>query len=255
MRVARLVALCVVASLIIVTLMIFGLSEIGVVKAGELGETLEIAVPMAAAVPLLISFPVIWKILSMADELAEAKAELQRLSETDHLTGLLNRRGFDLAAQRLIERAKSDRVPVAMIACDIDHFKAINDTYGHAAGDVVISRVAHLIRDEIENCPMLDYCAGRMGGEEYAVLLSGVPIRPLAAYAERIRRRCGAEPVRAESAFIAVTVSIGIGVASHRDASLTDLMEIADRGLYRAKSDGRNRVGHEAGMAGRAAVA
>ena len=255
MKVAKLTFVCVIASMVITASISIALVELGLIAKESLRRALSIGLPISFAAPLLISVPVCWVMLSMADELARAKAELQHLSETDHLTGLLNRRGFEQAAARLIERARRGGRPVAVIACDIDRFKVINDTYGHAAGDAVIVRVADLIRDEIENCAVPDYCVGRMGGEEYAVLLDGVPIRPLCRYAERIRRRCGAEPVQTEGPTVPLTVSIGIGVASHRDAALADLLAIADRGLYRAKTEGRNRVGHEAGPAGRPALA
>ena len=239
MKVAKLTLVCVIASMVITASISIALVELGLIAKESLRRALSIGLPISFAAPLLISVPVCWAMLSMADE----------------LTGLLNRRGFEQAAARLIERARRGGRPVAVIACDIDRFKVINDTYGHAAGDAVIVRVADFIRDEMENCAVPDYCVGRMGGEEYAVLLDGVPIRPLCRYAERIRRRCGAEPVQTEGPPVPLTVSIGIGVASHRDAALADLLAIADRGLYRAKTEGRNRVGHEAGPAGRPCVA
>lgn len=241
-QVAGLAMLCVIASMFLVYAMMIGLAAIGVIPPGELAETLQIGMPMAAAVPLFVSVPVCWTILSMADELAAAKAELQRLAATDHLTGLLNRRGFETAAETMISEAGADDGPFAALIFDIDHFKAINDTHGHAVGDAVIRCVTARLMTVLEQLGAADMCAGRVGGEEFAVIIRGFPIRPVLALAERVRAQCSAGPVIADGIEVPVTVSVGVALATRADVDLDGLIATADAGLYRAKREGRDRV-------------
>jgi diguanylate cyclase (GGDEF)-like protein len=173
-------------------------------------------------------------------------------ARVDALTGLLNRRGLD---ERLaVEQARSARepepVPVAVAAFDIDHFKEVNDRHGHAAGDRVLSVLGHVLHDETRATDV----AARVGGEEFVAVLPDAGREAATELAERVRRRLSAElaaPVSASASARAsagdpappsdVTVSVGVA-ADVLPGELALLFAMADRALYRAKHEGRDRV-------------
>jgi diguanylate cyclase (GGDEF)-like protein len=170
-----------------------------------------------------------------AVEMLDHIALIRRLSETDTLTGLYNRRYFfDRAGQFLIRSAEAGRTPcVAMM--DIDHFKAVNDTYGHGAGDAVLVDVARALADAFPERAIVS----RFGGEEFCVLTSLAPGEPPARAFDALRARIESATTHAGDAAIRVTISIG--VACDADA-LDALIKLADHRLYAAKNSGRNRV-------------
>jgi diguanylate cyclase len=162
------------------------------------------------------------------------------LSSRDALTGLANRRAFNLALARETDRVARSGEPALLLALDIDHFKRVNDRHGHAAGDEVIRAVAAALLDSVR--PM-DFVA-RIGGEEFAIILPSCPSAFGETVAERIRRRVAATPVRvAPGQQVSVSVSVGGAYAPQWVRSKPSLwMERADQQLYRAKALGRNLV-------------
>ncbi|MCJ2017129.1 diguanylate cyclase [Methylobacterium sp. E-065] len=170
--------------------------------------------------------------LRAAERLTTMQEELIRLAETDPLTGALNRRAFFNRAR--IAAAQNGRPGgVSAILADIDHFKRINDRYGHDVGDLAITAVADLIAG--------GGIGGRLGGEEFALILPGCCIADATAWAERLRASVQDLRIRAGNA--TVTLSCSFGVSSWIDGdSVEALMKRADIALYAAKSGGRNRV-------------
>jgi diguanylate cyclase (GGDEF)-like protein len=165
-----------------------------------------------------------------------ADEESARLATTDPLTGVFNRRTFiELAEQEL---ARSDRAstPLSIMMLDLDHFKRVNDTFGHLAGDEVLVAFTRLVRD----CVRRGDLVVRYGGEEFCVLLPATPLSAASALAERIRARCAERPLTSKA--FKVTVSIGVTATDGADTKLTHLLARADEALYRAKDEGRNRV-------------
>jgi diguanylate cyclase (GGDEF)-like protein len=164
--------------------------------------------------------------------------EVNRRAETDALTGLANRRRFDESLQR--ELSHSDRFghPVSLVLVDIDHFKRVNDSHGHEAGDAVLRSIARTLADGVRT---VDLCA-RFGGEELAILLPQTTAAGAFELADRLRRRIAGRPIRYNDGEITVTASFG--VASYPDVVRTRdaLFPAADAALYRAKHDGRNCV-------------
>ena len=152
----------------------------------------------------------------------------------DHLTPLLNRRGFEEEANRRLVGLHG--APAGLIFCDIDRFKAINDGYGHAAGDAVIRAVGELVAGELRR----EDCAGRIGGEEFVILLARGKLEDARVLAERLRARIGMLEVPPLAAG-ALAASFGIAEAGP-DEPLDEVMERADEMLYRAKRGGRNQV-------------
>lgn len=173
-----------------------------------------------------------------AAQFADDLRALRKLADTDPLTNLMNRRAFLATGHDALEYFKRYERPLAVLVIDIDHFKAVNDTHGHAAGDAAIRRVGELIESAIRVTDK----AARFGGEEFVVLLREVDELSARAFAERIRSVIEQTPVDYGSQTINVTVSIGLALANSADRDIDDTIERADRGLYMAKSTGRNRV-------------
>jgi diguanylate cyclase (GGDEF)-like protein len=162
------------------------------------------------------------------------------ISSRDALTGLANRRSFELALAREIDRVARAGEPALLLALDIDHFKSVNDTHGHASGDLVLKAVANALLDCVRPMDMV----ARVGGEEFAIVMPNCPATFGEAVAERVRRRIEAMPVSIGlSQQIHVSVSIGGAFAPQWVRSSPTLwIERADIQLYRAKAQGRNRV-------------
>ncbi len=173
-----------------------------------------------------------WVIREQAEALRLVLVEVDRTARTDALTGLFNRRHFyDEAATR------SGRVSVIIL--DVDHFKAINDRYGHTTGDQVLRELARRVETAVRPGDV----ACRYGGEEFAVLLMGADLIAAAVVGERVRRDVATRPFKTGSATLRVTISVGIASISDDGASaIESLIDRADQALYQAKNAGRNRV-------------
>jgi len=164
--------------------------------------------------------------------------ELWALAHLDPLTGLPNRRAFRDDAQTTLIAAQTLHRHCAMISIDIDHFKRVNDTHGHGAGDLVLRRVADILRAPLR--PEVDFAA-RMGGEEFAVLLPDTDLAGARAFAEMLRHRVEHTVVISGDAEIRPTISIGVAMVTPT-GDLDNLLDRSDRALYAAKRAGRNRV-------------
>lgn len=165
-----------------------------------------------------------------------ADAELRQLAERDSLTGLLNRRTFLQLAGRRVQRARNDGEALTLMILDLDHFKRINDQFGHPAGDRVLCDFAEVMLNSLRRNDLV----GRFGGEEFAVLLMGVDLSGGLVLSERLRTATERRWVEPEG--IRYTVSIGLAeLDPYETSGLTSLISRADRALYRAKGEGRNR--------------
>ena len=172
----------------------------------------------------------------LQDQLQERNAELDRLSRTDALTGLYNRRHLEQELARLHNDAVRHRDPLCLLLLDLDRFKLINDTYGHAAGDQVLRTFAGRMSKELRAGDI----GGRWGGEEFLVVLPRTDLDGALAIAERIRSATSAEPVATGDEHIVVTTSGGCALGP--GGSSAALVQLADTLLYQAKLEGRNRI-------------
>jgi two-component system chemotaxis family response regulator WspR len=174
--------------------------------------------------------------------LVHANLELQRLTKIDGLTGLSNRRYFDEYMGSEWARTARLALPLAVLMIDVDEFKRYNDTYGHLAGDDVLKTVAQVIQHHAQRTSGL---AARFGGEEFAIVLSDVTLADVQDLSTQLYRGVEALnlPHRASRASDKVTVSIGAALTDPAEGKrYTSLIETADKALYRAKADGRNRA-------------
>jgi two-component system chemotaxis family response regulator WspR len=175
-------------------------------------------------------------------QLLETNLELQRLTNSDGLTGLSNRRYFDEYLGAEWRRAQREQSQLALLMIDVDSFKAFNDTYGHVAGDDVLRRVAAVIRD---NCARPADLPARFGGEEFAMILPSTSPGGARLLAEKARRAIEALQIPHAGSAVSVHVTVSIGGAvlvPAADMPVSKLVEAADAGLYRAKRNGRNQV-------------
>lgn len=174
---------------------------------------------------------------SMIARIHVSEATLAEEAREDALTGLANRRAFDEALGEAFARMRRLGESVLLFMLDIDHFKRVNDTHGHAAGDEVLRTIGRTIASGVREVDK----AFRIGGEEFAVLVIGTDVPGAQVVAERLRAAIAARPVATERAAVPVTTSIGIALA---DSTMqpAQLLEAADAALYAAKSTGRNRV-------------
>jgi diguanylate cyclase (GGDEF)-like protein len=168
----------------------------------------------------------------------QLELQLRLMATTDALTGALNRRQFLTLGRRKLQDAHRRGTPVAVLMLDIDHFKSINDRYGHFVGDEGLKHVVALLRGAVRGNDLL----GRLGGEEFAIVLADVERETAWQVAERLRGQLAATPLRHGENSITITASIGLTMMRSDDRTIEQLLTRADARLYVAKESGRNRV-------------
>ena len=164
--------------------------------------------------------------------------ELERLATTDPLTGIFNRRSFFDMANREIRRSVRYNYPFSLLMLDIDHFKRVNDTYGHGFGDQVIQRFTEACNE----CLREEDIFGRVGGEEFSIVLVSAGLDGASCVADRIRQKWSDTELQVEGKNVSFTVSIGVADLLNPRESVDMVMERADKALYSAKQSGRNQV-------------
>ncbi|HUP47066.1 MAG TPA: diguanylate cyclase [Thermoanaerobaculia bacterium] len=182
------------------------------------------------------------RIVDLQKELMEKNRRLELLSITDGLTKLHNHRHFQDELARAFEETERYHRPLSLAMIDIDYFKNVNDTYGHAVGDEILIRVASLYRESVRSTDLV----ARYGGEEFAVMMPETALDDALAFAEKIRSTIEATPMPTQAGTLHVTVSLGVASVP-RTAIRTpkELIVAADEALYRAKRNGRNQVQHD----------
>lgn len=164
--------------------------------------------------------------------------EIYRLTTVDGLTQISNKRFFMETLEREIARAHRYQRALSLVMFDLDHFKNINDTYGHLAGDYVLKHLASAVRQKIRREDLF----ARYGGEEFAIVLPEIPLAAALSFAEKVRQVVEEKEFRFESAAIEVTISVGVAASSEQTKDVDTLIKLADELLYAAKAAGRNQV-------------
>ena len=204
-------------------------------------EQLAMDLVVAVTVPLLVAPLVSHHALGLIYEVERAREQLHRAAISDSLTQLYNRRFFLARLDTEIERARRTHQALSLLMIDVDHFKSINDTYGHATGEDVLERLAALLIDAMRPYDIV----ARYGGEEFVALMPGADLAHAEAAAERIRVAVEAMrvewPVAAGGNDRGVTASVGATSLGGWEERAADLLARADRAMYAAKNGGRNR--------------
>jgi diguanylate cyclase (GGDEF)-like protein len=179
------------------------------------------------------------RIKALQEELTHANEALLKASQTDGLTALDNRRHIEERLTEMFGHAARLNEPLACVMCDVDHFKSVNDTYGHQAGDAVLQQLAEILRMSAREIDRV----GRYGGEEFIVLLPAANLDDAVAFAERVRREVEAREFTYADGTLRRTVSAGAAAWPHPEIRHQEsLVKAADDALYAAKANGRNRV-------------
>jgi len=170
--------------------------------------------------------------------LEEANKELGVLSQTDGLTGLFNRTHWENCLQTEYKRWTRSQNTSSLVMLDIDHFKKVNDSYGHMVGDEVIRHISALIREHVRETDI----SGRYGGEEFAILLADTSAKNAFVFAERLRKKVEEAVVKYNEIELQYTISLGVAEVDSTTKNYEAWIESADASLYHAKENGRNRV-------------
>jgi len=209
-------------------------------------------VDIAANDVYLYALGAVWEALALtlgiADRVLGFRRErdvARKMAEEDMLTGVQSRRAIEMQLRALASEARAGGSGLGVLFVDIDHFKSINDRFGHGIGDACLASVAQRLQAELRDGDHL----GRWGGEEFVALLPGANLDNAHHTSERILRAVSADPVQIASGEVSITVSIGIAVLDPMHDDMHSLLHRADSALYRAKANGRNRVERDPGLA------
>lgn len=223
------------ASLFSLVRLVFFLNpfDIPVTSVIEPGSWINVATPMMAGILPVVGTSAF---LLMCSE--RLRRQLERAASTDYLTGLANRRTLAEAGAQRFRAARESGKPLAVALIDIDHFKSVNDRFGHETGDLALKHVASTLERTCRSGEL----PGRQGGEEFVVVLGPVSPEEALNFGERLRAAVESAPFSGEGLNLSVTISVGIACQSDNDDCFDRLLGRADNALYLAKANGRNRV-------------
>lgn len=193
----------------------------------------------AAVIALIIAPLISWKLVGQFIRLNQSEQEMRNLATYDSLTGLLTRQAFFHDAQSCLNVANRTQDPFVTMMLDLDHFKRINDTFGHHIGDRVLVRLGTFFKEHLKNSDII----GRIGGEEFAVILPNTYLEDAFELAQTIRSDLEKLTFTETGTPLSITISIGLTFHSGKNpAEINDILKEADTALYQAKRNGRNRV-------------
>ena len=199
----------------------------------------EIAAILAACSPLLIAPPIAWFLVGLLLRIHEVEQEMRSLASYDSLTGLPSRHAFFDNANNYVSLARREQIIFCVMIIDLDHFKSINDRYGHPAGDAVLKLFADVVNSVARSSDIM----GRLGGEEFALVLPSTNTSKALEFSERLHHAINQAVLKYKGSAIRYTASIGLSeFDTDSGDSLDDLLARADLALYQAKQSGRNQT-------------
>jgi len=222
------------ASILITLLLIYGFSQIGI-NLDVLSHII-----IALLVPLVLAPPISWQIIGLLLKIDRLEVEMRKAATFDALTGLLNRQAFLEQARYIYHLAAREAFGFSVLVIDLDHFKSINDRFGHAHGDRVLETYGEIASHVARKSDL----AGRLGGEEFAFLLPNTSAEQAWNFSERLHETVRNTRIAHETGAIHFTISIGIATVGRGDLKARDLekvLSLADRAMYQAKQQGRNQ--------------
>ncbi len=178
------------------------------------------------------------QLIKANDELANSNSQLAKLATTDVLTNIANRRSIMDSINKMYSRSLREELPLSIIMVDVDHFKRVNDVYGHIAGDAVLQQISHRMQQQLRDYDQI----GRYGGEEFMVVLPNSKIDSAMVIAERIKSAISEVPMQTSEGLLNITISLGVAELSVSDGTVTTFVNRADQALLEAKDQGRNRI-------------
>ncbi|MFD3158051.1 GGDEF domain-containing protein [Haloimpatiens sp. FM7330] len=229
-----------------VTLIITGISIVIswivtlIVVRISINSLYEISLSIATIVPFIVAPIVTYKNIKLYKRIFKAEKIARKLAEIDELTDIYNRRTFMKYAEEQFELAKISKEWITIILFDLDHFKRVNDTYGHLVGDEVLKKVGGILKNSFRENDIY----GRFGGEEFIVLLTNVDKENILNISEILRKNMENEII-ADGNKVKFTASFGVSVGKVNNKNIDYLINKADECLYRAKGKGRNRVEYD----------
>ncbi len=199
----------------------------------------EIAAMLAACVPLLVALPIAWLLVGLLLRIHVDEQEMRSLASYDSLTGLPSRHAFFDNASNYVSLAQREHKTFSVMIIDLDHFKSINDRYGHPAGDAVLKLFADVVNSVARRSDII----GRVGGEEFAIVLPSTNASKALEFSERLHHAINQAVLKYKGSAIRYTASIGLSeFDTDSEDSLDDLLASADLALYQAKQSGRNQT-------------
>lgn len=199
----------------------------------------DITVLLATGVPMVVTPPLAWSLVGLVLRIHRVEQEMRSLASYDSLTGLLSRHAFFDNASNHVSLARRERSPFAVLIVDLDHFKSINDRYGHPAGDAVLK----LFADVVNSVTRRSDIVGRLGGEEFAMVLPSTPTAEALEFSERLHAAINKAVLKFNNSAIRYTASIGLTEFDvESEDNVDDLLARADLALYQAKQAGRNQT-------------
>ncbi|HET6432487.1 GGDEF domain-containing protein [Dyella sp.] len=207
-------------------------------KILQLQQALDRKAVQASRLSIVLLLTILASIGFWLYRLRRSQKRFMRMARHDGLTGIFNRQHFVEQAERLLASARREGLPVCLVLLDLDHFKRINDTHGHAVGDLVLKRAVGMCHDQLRKHDIF----GRLGGEEFGILLPGTSLARVGRRAEAIRQTIASTSPEEDTAGVTVSASLGVASTEQAGYDLRQLMADADDALYRAKDAGRNRV-------------
>lgn len=215
------------------------MSAVSLLNLSGFGIRYGLALAFAVGVPLVVTPPIAWVIIGLLLKLAQQEEEMRNLASYDSLTGLLSRHAFFESANSHISLANRNKSLFVVMLVDLDHFKSINDQYGHPAGDAVLK----LFADVVNSVARRSDIVGRLGGEEFAIILPTTSTEEALEFSARLHKAVSQAVLKFGDALIDYTVSIGLAPSTTaRVNNLDNLLTRADLALYQAKRNGRNQT-------------
>jgi diguanylate cyclase (GGDEF)-like protein len=208
-------------------------------------ELWPIILPVSAVPAIVIGLIIACRMRGSLKQIIKAHQQLVCLAWIDGLTGLLNRPGIDAVASDVFTEAHRSGRPISTLVCDIDAFRALNNRYGHRAGDLALRNLAQLLEESIGRGSAI---LGRQGGDEFVILLPGIDLKEAVAIAEDLCEACEARALVQRDPAAKFTISVGVGTEASSTSELGGLLTQTDAALYRAKRAGGNQVASGPGL-------